>query len=109
VGDGKKSSHLTKARLKEEECLLQIAALTIQLAWRRYYRRKLLKSASCDQKLLETWDPEVVAAKQQSLVTQIYSEDCKPSLWTPSPRTPCRPLWLKAIPSPAGLLHSELY
>ena len=58
----------------EMEWKKQIAACTIQLAWRKYYRRKLLSSLSnTNNHVMHMWDSEMLAARQRTLVEQIYS------------------------------------
>lgn len=57
----------------ELEWKKQIAACTIQLAWRKYYRKKLLSSLNdSNNMVMHMWDPEVLAARQRTLVEQIY-------------------------------------
>ncbi|XP_023931035.1 inversin-like isoform X1 [Lingula anatina] len=93
-------------RLKagEEEWKRQIAALTIQLAWRKFYRKKLLTSLTGKSKrVLHMWDPEVVAAKQRMLMEQIYTEHIEAVQWFPRLEAPVRPLWFKYMPSAAAL------
>ena len=52
----------------------ELAALIIQLAWRQYLRRKLLKQSLRRQRVLHDWTPSVLAARQRALVAKIYSE-----------------------------------
>nr|KAG5709865.1 hypothetical protein BaRGS_032689 [Batillaria attramentaria] len=63
----KKSEKSRKADIQRK----QEAARTIQRAWRR---RKLLKSLHPNRRQLQMWDPDIVALKQQALISQIYSE-----------------------------------
>lgn len=59
----------------EEEWYRQIAALTIQLAWRKYYRRKLMRSLTPRSRhIMHMWDPEVIATKQRAMLRDIYCE-----------------------------------
>ena len=59
----------------ELEWKKQIAACTIQLAWRKYFRRKLLRALNkTNNAVMHMWDPEMLAFRQRSLVEQIYSK-----------------------------------
>ena len=59
----------------ELEWRKQIAACTIQLAWRKYFRRKLLRALNkTNNAVMHMWDPEMLAFRQRSLVEQIYSK-----------------------------------
>ncbi|CAH1249146.1 INVS [Branchiostoma lanceolatum] len=90
----------------EDEWKMEVAALTIQLAWRKYFRRKLLRSLSPRQRrILHPWSPEVLAAKQRTLVEQVYGEDQNRlgPQWYPTPPKPPRPEYMKYIPSPAAV------
>ncbi|XP_070570393.1 inversin-like [Ptychodera flava] len=94
-------------RLKgEEEYRRQVAACVIQLAWRKYYHKKLLKSLGRNKKILHTWSPSVLAAKQRSLVEQIYSEVLIAPEWYPDLPRAIRPDYMKYIPSPAALSYN---
>ncbi|XP_074644688.1 uncharacterized protein LOC141901380 [Tubulanus polymorphus] len=91
----------------EEEWIRQIAALTIQLAWRKYCRKRLLKTITPNRKhVVHTWDPESVSLKQKTIVKEIYSEKIKPGGWTPTNNRPTRPTWSKYVPSPAALSYN---
>ena len=58
----------------ELEWKKQIAACTIQLAWRKFFRRKLLSELNRNSNaVMHMWDPEMLASRQISLVVQIYS------------------------------------
>ncbi|XP_072033819.1 uncharacterized protein [Amphiura filiformis] len=85
----------------------QIAACTIQLAWRRYYRRKLLKILGPNKRYLHSWQPEFVALKQHVLLHAIYNQKPLVTEWHPTPpkRYP-RPNYLQYIPSPAALSYN---
>ncbi|KAK6166345.1 hypothetical protein SNE40_023064 [Patella caerulea] len=102
----KKSVILKRSQNTEEEWEEQIAALTIQLAWRKYYRRKLLKALQPNRKLLRSWDPDVIAAKQQALVHQIYYRQHEAPFWHPILKKAIRPLWSSCIPSPAAVSYN---
>ena len=52
----------------------ELAALIIQLAWRQYLRRKLLRQSLRRQRVLHDWTPSVLAARQRALVEKIYGE-----------------------------------
>lgn len=80
----------------------QIAALTIQLAWRKYFRRKLLRSFHPNRRQLQMWDPEIIALKQQALIIHIYSEQLKVPFWHPTLKPAVRPFWMHFLPSPAA-------
>ncbi|XP_064646687.1 inversin-like [Lineus longissimus] len=88
----------------EEEWYRQIAALTIQLAWRKYYRRKLMRSLTPRSRhIMHMWDPEVIATKQRAMLRDIYCEELQVPVWHPKLHPPVRPSWFKYIPSPAAL------
>ena len=64
---------LHRVMLKDEDAWeRQIAACTIQLAWRRYYRRKLLKALGGNKRLIHTYDPEIMALRQHLTLHKIY-------------------------------------
>lgn len=50
----------------------QIAALTIQLAWRQYARRKLSRRRSRDR-VLHQWSPRLAFASRDTTLTILYS------------------------------------
>lgn len=52
----------------------ELAALVIQLAWRKYLRRKLLRRSTRRQRVLNDWSPSVVAARQKVLVAKVYGK-----------------------------------
>ena len=52
----------------------ELAALIIQLAWRQYLRRKLLRQSLRRQRVLHDWTPSVLAARQRALVEKIYGK-----------------------------------
>ena len=52
----------------------ELAALVIQLAWRQYIRRKLLRKSLQRQRVLHDWTPSVLAARQRALVQKVYGE-----------------------------------
>ena len=52
----------------------ELAALIIQLAWRRHQRRRLLQRMLRQQRVLHDWTPSVLAARQRALVQKVYSE-----------------------------------
>ncbi|XP_033107869.1 inversin-like isoform X2 [Anneissia japonica] len=82
----------------------QVAACTIQLAWRRYFRKKLLKELGGQRRMMHTWDPEVLAVRQTIALQKIYTQPMDAYEWNPGPRKkPVRPNYMKYIPSPAAL------
>ena len=59
----------------ELEWKQQIAACTIQLAWRKYARRQLLARVQHTGNMaLRKYDPEMMQLKQRHTMQQIYSE-----------------------------------
>ena len=103
----KEAIHEKRLQAGEDEWHKQIAALTIQLAWRKYYRKKLLKTLPPNKrKLVQKWDPAVVESKQRALVTQIYNEYISTPEWRPKLRPPARPSWMRFIPSPAATSYN---
>lgn len=95
-----------RLRATQEEWETQIAALTIQLAWRKYYRKKLLSTLHPNRRQLLMWDPEVVALKQQALVNYIYNEHIYAPFWHPTLKVANRPLWHRFIPSSAAVSYN---
>lgn len=65
------SLHLQQGSLQWRR---ELAALIIQLAWRQYLRRKLLRQSLRRQRVLHDWTPSVLAARQRALVEKIYSK-----------------------------------
>merc|ERR1712004_93308 len=57
----------------EQSLKQEVAALTIQLAWRRYYRRKVLASNNPYRTMLNKFSKDVRNAKQNFLETRIYT------------------------------------
>ncbi|KAL8597661.1 hypothetical protein ACOMHN_031596 [Nucella lapillus] len=90
-------------RLRAAQLEWEIAALTIQLAWRKFFRRKLLRSLNPNRRLLQMWDPDVVALKQQALIAEIYSEQLMVPFWHPTLKPCVRPFWFHLFPSPAAV------
>ena len=72
--NAKDAIRLKRLDAGELEWKKQIAACTIQLAWRKFYRRKLLRSLIGRHNTLHMWDPPLLSARQRSLVEEIYSE-----------------------------------
>ncbi|XP_046555449.1 LOW QUALITY PROTEIN: inversin-like [Haliotis rubra] len=95
-----------RLRTTEEEWERQIAALTIQLAWRKFFRKKLLRQIHPNKRQLQMWDPDVIAAKQRALVNQIYTEAIQAPFWHPTLKRQVRPFWHRLIPSPAALSYN---
>lgn len=59
----------------ELEWKKQIAACTIQLAWRKFYRKKLLSNLNdTNNTVMHMWDADMLASRQRTLVEQIYSK-----------------------------------
>jgi len=88
----------------ELEWKKQIAACTIQLAWRKYFRRKLLRALNkTNNAVMHMWDPEMLAFRQRSLVEHIYSEELYAPHWHPVLTAPIRPYWARYLPSSAAL------
>lgn len=59
----------------EQEWKRQIAACTIQLAWRKYARRKLLdKLYKASSRVINEWDSDMLSLKQDYLLKHIYCE-----------------------------------
>ncbi|KAF6041042.1 INVS [Bugula neritina] len=88
----------------ELEWKKQIAACTIQLAWRKYFRRKLLKALNkTNNAVMHMWDPEMLAFRQRSLVEQVYNEQLYAPHWHPTLVAIVRPYWTKYMPSSAAL------
>ena len=95
----------------------EIATLVIQLAWRQYQRKKLLRYSN-KQKVLHEWTPRyvplslpthfhhllsVLAARQRELVQRVYGQELKVAQYQPpKPRPMVRPAYLSFVPSPAG-------
>jgi len=52
----------------------ELAALIIQLAWRQYIRRRLLRQSLRRQRVLHDWTPSVLAARQRVLVEKVYGQ-----------------------------------
>ncbi|RUS71221.1 hypothetical protein EGW08_021020 [Elysia chlorotica] len=102
----KMSVHKKRLRATQEEWERQIAALTIQLAWRKFFRRKLLRALHPNRRQLLMWDPEIVALKQQALVHYIYNEHIEAPFWHPTLRPAIRPLWTRFIPSAAAVSYN---
>uniref|UniRef100_A0A8W8L3R3 Uncharacterized protein n=1 Tax=Magallana gigas TaxID=29159 RepID=A0A8W8L3R3_MAGGI len=102
----KQSIRTMRLRAGAEEFEKSIAALTIQLAWRKYYRRKLLRQLHPNKRQLHMWDPEVIAMKQRALVKSVYGEKVNAPFWHPQQRKHTRPYWAKWIPSPAALSYN---
>ncbi|GFO32396.1 inversin-like [Plakobranchus ocellatus] len=102
----KVSVHKKRLRATQEEWEKQIAALTIQLAWRKFFRRKLLRALHPNRRQLLMWDPEIVALKQQALVHYIYNEHIEAPFWHPTLRPAIRPLWTRFIPSAAAVSYN---
>lgn len=102
----KQAVHKMRLRQGAEEFHKQIAALTIQLAWRKYIRRKLLQSLHPNKRQLRMWDPELIAMKQRALVSQIYGEHIEAPFWHPNMLRPQRPYWAKLAPSSAALSYN---
>nr|XP_054749543.1 inversin-like [Lytechinus pictus] len=85
----------------------QIAACTIQLAWRRYYRRKLLKALGGNKALVHTYDPEIMALRQYLTLQKVYGGSMEAKEWFPGPpERKDRPDYMKYIPSPAALSYN---
>lgn len=101
-----KAVRLRRLQATQAEWERQIAALTIQLHWRKFYRRKLLKSLHPNRRQLQMWDPEIVALKQQALISQIYSEQLMIPFWHPVLKPAVRPFWFHLIPSPAAVSYN---
>lgn len=101
-----KAVRLRRLQATHAEWERQIAALTIQLYWRKFYRRKLLKSIHPNRRQLQMWDPEIVALKQQALIYQIYSEQLMVPFWHPVLKPAVRPFWFHLIPSPAAVSYN---
>lgn len=97
----KQAVHKMRLREGTEAFNKQIAALTIQLAWRKYIRRKLLQSLNPNKRQLRMWDPELIAMKQRALVSQVYGEQIEAPFWHPNMFRPHRPYWAKLAPSSA--------
>lgn len=102
----KQSVHKKRLRATQEEWERQIAALTIQLAWRKFFRRKLLRALHPNRRQLLMWDPEIIALKQQALVHYIYNEHIEAPFWHPTLRPAIRPLWTRFIPSAAAVSYN---
>lgn len=59
----------------ELEWKMQIAACTIQLAWRKYARRQLMKRINNTTNItLHMWDAEMLAMKQKYNLHRIYGK-----------------------------------
>lgn len=59
----------------ELEWKQQIAACTIQLAWRKYARRRLLARLQRGGSLaIHMWDPDMLALKQRRMLELIYGK-----------------------------------
>ncbi|KAK7501505.1 hypothetical protein BaRGS_00007309 [Batillaria attramentaria] len=101
-----KAVRLRRLQATQAEWERQIAALTIQLYWRKFYRRKLLKSLHPNRRQLQMWDPDIVALKQQALISQIYSEQLMVPFWHPRLKPAVRPFWFHLIPSPAAVSYN---
>ncbi|XP_030847433.1 inversin-like isoform X1 [Strongylocentrotus purpuratus] len=85
----------------------QIAACTIQLAWRRFYRRKLLKALGGNKALVHTYDPEIMALRQQLTLQKVYGSTTEAKEWFPGPlERKNRPDYMKYIPSPAAMSYN---
>ncbi|KAK3083082.1 hypothetical protein FSP39_013452 [Pinctada imbricata] len=102
----KQSIRTMRLRAGAEEFQRAIAALTIQLAWRKYYRRKLLRQLHPNKRQLRLWDPEVIAMKQRALVKAVYGEQVAAPFWHPTLQKKSRPYWAKWIPSAAALSYN---
>lgn len=98
----------------ELEWRRQIAACTIQLAWRKYYRRRLLDSLNVSsagvagsggarKRAMRMWDPAAMATKQRTVMDQIYGEHLYAPDWHPLPRATDRPSYMKEAGSAAAL------
>ncbi|XP_071941669.1 inversin-like isoform X2 [Antedon mediterranea] len=82
----------------------QVAACTIQLAWRSYFRKKILKELGGQRRVIHTWDPEVLAMRQAIAMQKIYTQPMAAAEWKPGPRRKTvRPNYMKYVPSPAAL------
>lgn len=76
----------------------QIAALTIQLAWRQFLRKKVLRKAAQKKTLVHEWTPSILAEKQRKRVIEIYG--CAPQAkkyLPPLPKPMYRPAHFKFI------------
>lgn len=59
----------------ELEWKRQIAACTIQLAWRKFARRKLLdKLKRTGSRVIHSWDNDMLSLKQNYVLQNIYCE-----------------------------------
>jgi len=76
----------------------QIAALTIQLAWRQYLRKKIAKKAAQKKPVVHEWTPSVLAQKQRMRVMEIYGSPAQAKKFQPPPPKPMyRPAHFKFI------------
>ena len=81
----------------------QIAALTIQLAYRQYCRRKMANRATRRQRVVHPWSPTVIAGQQRERVRSVYGTRQPFVQYEPHRRRPTdRPEYFKVIPSPAA-------
>lgn len=84
----------------------QIAALTIQLAWRQYKRRKMQMQSQMTKRKgrhpVSEWAPSVLAEKQRLRVFEIYSTPSRSKPYTPPRLRPMhRPAYMSYIVPPA--------
>lgn len=80
----------------------QVAALTIQLAWRQYARRLSVKRNPPKVRKLFEWSPEVRSVVRQEQQARVYAKKLAPvPQWKPSLKRVSRPSHLELLPSPA--------
>jgi len=77
----------------------QIAALTIQLAWRQYLRKKEVKAVTSRKKILtkvaHPWAPSLLAEKQRMNVASVYgAARIKKAYMSPKPKAMVRPVYM---------------
>eukprot|EP00048_Salpingoeca_helianthica_P016841 m.234458 g.234458 ORF g.234458 m.234458 type:complete len:966 (+) comp19622_c0_seq1:1356-4253(+) len=85
----------------------QIAALTIQLAWRQYRRRKLARQKyereKRQQSMQTPWAPSVMAQRQRERVHEIYGRSKRVGpVRVPQPPPMARPAYMRFM-VPAGV------
>ncbi|XP_075245472.1 uncharacterized protein LOC142339358 isoform X2 [Convolutriloba macropyga] len=95
-----KEVFLLRRSIGQEQSLKQeVAALTIQLAWRRYYRRKVLASNNPYRTMLNKFSRDVRNAKQNFVETRIYTRQQRAhQFYGMRVERPKRPYYANRIP-----------
>uniref|UniRef100_K1PRS0 Inversin n=1 Tax=Magallana gigas TaxID=29159 RepID=K1PRS0_MAGGI len=100
----KQSIRTMRLRAGAEEFEKSIAALTIQLAWRKYYR---VGSGKLSNMIYFGMKLQYPRPMEQSMGMQSnHGEKVNAPFWHPQQRKHTRPYWAKWIPSPAALSYN---